>query len=332
VFSVVIPVYRNEASIPELIAALSAAGEEMQRRFGEELEAVFVVDGSPDGSHASLERELPGASFPSVLLRHSRNFGAFAAIRSGLAAARGEYCGVMAADLQEPPELMLQFLDAMRRGECDVVVGRREGREDPPLGRLASGLFWRLYRAFVIPELPEGGVDAFGCTRGFRDELLRLEESNSSLVGLVYWLGFRRGEVTYARRSRRHGKSSWTLRKKVTYLFDSVFSFTDLPIRMLMTGGLIGLVTASLMGAIVLVGRLLGTIQVPGYTATALLVMFFGALNAFGLGIIGTYAWRAFENTKRRPLALVMDARAFGGQALDRARVATTGREHEPLT
>jgi glycosyltransferase involved in cell wall biosynthesis len=315
--SVVIPVYRNEASLPELIAQLSAVSSEVAERFGERMEVVFVVDGSPDRSFDVLAERLPDAPFASKLLRHSRNFGSFPAIRTGLAASTGECVGVIAADLQEPPELLLDFFDALRSDRCDVVVGCREGRADPAATRLASSLFWRFYRRFVIPEIPASSVDVFGCNRRFRDELLRLEESNSSLVGLIFWLGFRRREVTYSRRVRRHGRSAWTFRRKLAYLFDSIFSFTDLPIRLLISFGTGGILISLLLGAAVLVSKLVGDIEVPGYAATALTVLFFGGLNALGLGIVGTYAWRAFENTKGRPLSVVSEGRAFEGRAVD---------------
>ncbi len=310
-FSVVIPVYRNEESIPALLESLRRLALDVRQRHGDELEAVFVVDGSPDQSHLVLERALPQAGFRAQLVRHSRNFGSFAAIRTGLATAAGDRFGVIAADLQEPPELLLAFLDLLASGDYDVVVGCRETRDDPLPTRLASALFWRLYRLLVIRDMPARGVDVFGCTRAFRDQLLRLEEANSSLVGLLFWLGFRRAEVPYHRRARQHGRSAWTLGRKVSYLFDSVFSFTDLPVRLLTALGALGLVVSIVFGSVVVLLKLLGQFDVPGYAATVIVVMFFGAINMLGLGIVGSYAWRGYENTKRRPLALVAEARSF---------------------
>jgi glycosyltransferase involved in cell wall biosynthesis len=310
-FSIVIPVYKNEASLPALLESLSGIASAVRERFGEVTEVVFVVDGSPDGSYRRLAGALGAMPFESKLLLHARNFGSFAAIRTGLAAAAGSNFGVMAADLQEPPELMLEFLAALSGEDCDVVVGCRDKRNDPVPTRLAAAAFWRAYRALVVPDIPAGGVDVFGCNRRFRDELLRLEESNSSLVGLIFWLGFRRMEVRYTRRAREHGRSAWTLGRKLTYLLDSIFSFTDLPIRLLIALGLLGLFSSLLLAAVIVGARLVGDIDVPGYASTALVILFFGGLNAAGLGIVGTYAWRGFENTKRRPLAVVMNCESF---------------------
>lgn len=300
-FSVVIPVYKNEDSISHLLEALS----NMSRQLDGEMEAVFVVDGSPDQSFGLLRAALDRLEFPAQLLAHSRNFGSFPAIRTGLAAARGDYFGVMAADLQEPPELLVAFFKALALDECDVAIGTRTGRNDPYASRLASGLFWGLYRRLVVHDMPAGGVDVFGCNRIFREQLLKLEESRSSLIALIFWLGFRRKLVSYERLERREGKSSWTFRKKVDYMMDSIFAFTDYPIRLLIRIGMAGFLLSSVLGSFVLAGHLTGRISVPGYAATMLVVLFFGTLNLLGLGLVGTYAWRGYENSKRRSLAVV---------------------------
>jgi polyisoprenyl-phosphate glycosyltransferase len=306
-YSVVIPVYRNEESIPPLLERLSA----LDASLGGGLEVVFVVDGCPDRSYAALEERLPQVPFASVLAEHSRNFGSFAAIRSGLARTSGGAIGVMAADLQEPPELMLDFFRVLEAGDADVVIGVRRTRADPAL---SSRVFWGIYRRMVQREMPPGGIDVFGCTPAFRDKLLTLDESHSSLVSLTLWLGFRRATVEYDRLAREHGRSGWTLRKKAKYLSDSVFSFTDLPIRLLLAGGLIGLIGSIALAAVVAIARLSGTIDVPGYAATIMVIAFFAALNLAGLGIIGAYVWRTFENTKGRPAAVVMTERRFVGK------------------
>lgn len=308
--SIIIPVYRNEGSISRLIHALGV----MHRSLNEEMEAVFVVDGSPDRSFALLKEAIAQVGFPAQLIAHSRNFGSFAAIRTGLLAARGEFFGVMAADLQEPPELLLTIFRSLRANECDVAVGTRQRRRDPLPTRIAASLFWGLYRRLVVPEMPEGGVDVFGCNRPFRDQLVQLEESRSSLVALIFWLGFRRKLVGYERHARHEGKSAWTFRKKVDYMSDSIFAFTDYPIQLLIRIGAAGSILAIGFALLVLVARLVGAITVPGYAATVIVVSIFGGLNLLGLGLVGTYAWRAYENSKQRPLAVVT-LRILNGRA-----------------
>jgi glycosyltransferase involved in cell wall biosynthesis len=306
-YSLIIPVYRNEQSLPELLVAVAGIGRAMDGDF----EAIFVVDGSPDRSYAVLREKLPSAPFASQLLTLSRNFGSFAAIRSGLQAARGDYFAVMAADLQEPPELAIKFFRHLKNDEADIVVGTRDAREDPWASKAASAVFWKTYRWLINPDIPAGGVDVFGCNRIFLTQLLALDEHHSSLIGLMFWLGFRRTVIPYSRRARVHGKSGWTLRRKITYMLDSVFAFSDLPIRLLLAIGVLGVAVAALFGLVVLVVRLFGNELVPGYAATIIAIMFFGGLNTLGLGIIGAYVWRAFANTQHRPLSVVMRKETF---------------------
>ena len=300
-YSVIIPVYKNEESIPRLLTAL----DQLSTQLDDCMEVVFVVDGSPDSSFMMLEQRLPEMAFRAQLVGHSRNFGSFAAIRSGLAVAKGEFFAVMAADLQEPPELLLSFFASLAASECDVAIGTRAARKDPLASRIPSHIFWWFYRKLVVPDMPPGGVDIFGCNRAFRDQLLRLEESRSSLVALIFWLGFRRKLFEYKRLERQEGVSGWTFKKKVDYMLDSIFAFTDYPVRLLVKLGVVGCIFSVLLALMVLAGHLLGKITVPGYATTIIVVLFFGALNTLGIGIVGTYAWRTYENTKRRPLAII---------------------------
>ena len=299
--TVVIPVYRNADNVPALLQRLA----ELHRRVPGGIEVICVVDGSPDESHARLAQGLPQQAFASQLLALSRNFGSFAAIREGLIPVRTEHCAVMAADLQEPIELIEEFFSWLRADRADVVVGHRAGRQDAWLDRAASGLFWWSYRKLVQRELPPGGIDVFGCNAAFRRHLLRFTEAHTSLVGQILWLGFRRVALPYVRQAREIGRSAWTFGRKLKYLSDSVFAFSDLPIRWLLRAGLGGLLLSLVLSVVVVFARISGKIEVPGYAATVLLVMFFGGLNSFGLGILGNYVWRVYENTKARPNYIV---------------------------
>ncbi|WP_288842419.1 glycosyltransferase family 2 protein [uncultured Deefgea sp.] len=305
--SLVIPVYRNSASIPRLVQVLNELALQLNRAF----EVVFVVDGSPDDSYFQLKKELVNISFSAQVLQHSRNFGSFAAIRSGMEAARGQFISVMAADMQEPAELTLEFYKALEDGVCDVVVGTRNSREDPFLSKMASSIFWGLYRRLVVKEMPEGGVDIFGCNRVFRDQLLLLNESRSSLIALIFWLGFRRKVVSYDRVARQEGVSGWTLSKKIDYMMDSIFAFTDYPVRALTSAGVAATLLSLFLSILVIAAKISGLVTVPGYAATMLTILFFGGINIFGLGLVGTYAWRAYENTKQRPVSIVMKSEKF---------------------
>lgn len=305
--SLVIPVYRNAENLPRLFRELEALAARVAGPF----EVVFVVDGSPDDSLARLRERLPRWQVPSQLIELSRNFGSFAAIAAGLATARGDYVAVIAADLQEPPELVLEFHRLLLAGEADVVLGHRTGRADPLVSRWLSESFWRLYRRYVVGDMPRGGVDVFGCTREVRDRLLELQEANTNLVALLLWLGFRRRFVPYERRPRLEGRSAWTTGRKLRYAIDSVFGFTDLPVRALLLLGTLGTVFAVGAGLLVFVMWTLGRIPVLGYTPLMLMITFFGGLTALGLGIVGQYLWLTLQNARRRPNYVVKSSTRF---------------------
>ena len=311
--AIIIPVYRNEGSIPNLLEELERVVGRLHAEANAACEVVFVVDGSPDSSEPLLLQMLPARAFRSRVVTHSRNFGSFAAIRTGLAHADADAYGVMAADLQEPAELMLDFWTALQKGGHDVAVGVRTTRHDPVASAWAARTFWALYRRFVNREIPAGGVDVFGCSRRIRDLLLNLREANTSLVGQLYWLGFKRAEVAYERRPRIHGRSGWTFARKLTYMLDSVFAFTDLPIRVLSGLGIACLAASGCLIAAVVALRIAGGYDVPGYAALAVMTLFFGGMNSLGIGIIGSYCWRAYENTKGRPLAVASAEHVFAG-------------------
>ncbi len=299
--SLIIPLYRSEENLDRLFRELLLLAPKVPTKF----EVVFVIDGSPDGCDAVLAKAAPAFSWSCRVVHLSRNFGAFAAIAAGLRYGDGEYFAVLAADLQEPPELVLDFLGRMMRAEADLVFGVRSRRSDPFLSALLSKLYWRVYRGMVNGEIPSGGVDVFGCTRQVRDQLLRFKEVDTSLIALLFWIGFRRAFVEYERRPRKEGRSSWTFAKKIRYAVNSVFNFTDLPVRILLVTGSIGTAVAVLVAITILAAKLLGDIPVPGYAATVLSIVFFGGLTALGLGIVGQYLWITLQNTRNRPNFIV---------------------------
>jgi glycosyltransferase involved in cell wall biosynthesis len=307
-FSVVIAVYGNEATLPAVVERMG----ELAGLIPGALEVVFVVDGSPDASLLILRRLLSEPlSFRAQLIALSRNFGAFSAVRAGLAVAEGDFMAVAAADLQEPLSLLRDFYDRLAGDDCDLAIGVRTRRADPPLSRFASGVFWRFYRRFVQRSMPVRGMDVFGCTRRVVTEMLRLNESHTSLVGLLLWVGFRQLEVPYERVERRTGKSSWSLRKRLGYFFDSVYSFTDLPVHMITVIGVVGVVASIMVSIAVFITWAVGAVDVAGYTPLMLAIVFTGSSTLLSLGIIGSYVWRTYENTKARPYAIPMTEERF---------------------
>jgi glycosyltransferase involved in cell wall biosynthesis len=297
--AVVVPVYGNEGSLPELLQQMVGLHQRHPN-----LEVIFVVDGSPDNSYALLRLRLPVMPFHSKLVSLSRNFGSHAAIRAGMAATDAAAIAILAADLQQPVSSVDQFFEALDGG-ADIVIGERASRDDRWTTQVASYLFWALYRRFVDPRVPRGGVDSFACTSQVRDVLMSLPETSSNLLGLLFWVGFNRTTVSYPRGVRKSGRSGWTLARRLRYAFDTAFAFSDLPITVMLMAGVVGIGIAFSAGLLVLIARLAQTVEVPGYTAVILAVLFSFSTMLLGLGIIGGYVWRISENTKGRPAYLV---------------------------
>jgi glycosyltransferase involved in cell wall biosynthesis len=300
-------VYRNEQNIDRLLAEIC----KLEERLEDDLEVVFVVDGSPDRSFEILRNQLPRLPLRSQLVALSRNFGSFSAVMAGLSVGSGELFAVLAADLQEPPELILQFHEVLKSDSADIVFGCRTKRADPWVSELSSNLFWFIYRKLVVKDMPKGGVDVFACSKAVRDHILRFREVSTNLIALLFWLGFRRRYIGYERAPRKEGKSSWTLAKKFEYCLNSIFNFTDLPIRFLLITGSTGSSLAVVAALIVLVAKLRGEVPVPGYTITVLFILFFGGLITFGLGILGQYLWLSLQNVRGRPNFLIATSERY---------------------
>jgi glycosyltransferase involved in cell wall biosynthesis len=278
---------------------------ELNQERGGGLEGVFVVDGSPDDSLQVLRQTLEGGRLEAQVVSLSRNFGSFSAIRSGLAVARGDYIAVMAADLQEPVEVVSLFFDSLEADECDIAVGERVGRNDPATSAFLSRIYWRFYQRFINPEIPTGGIDVFGCTKAIAERIVAFPETRTSMIGLLYWMGFRRKQFPYVRQPRYSGTSGWTFRRKLRYLFDSIYAFTDLPIILLQILGFVGVVLSILIGIVVFVAWFVGAVRQPGYTPLMIVIVGSTSAMLLAIGVVGSYVWRAYENSKNRPLELV---------------------------
>jgi glycosyltransferase involved in cell wall biosynthesis len=295
--SVVVPVYKNEGAIDNLLNRIS----EISRAVTGTVEAVFVVDGSPDKSLETLRSQLPMAGFDAKVLLLSRNFGAFSAIRAGLREAHGDATVVMAADLQEPTSLITDMLGIVQRDEADVAVGVRRSRKDGVVSRTLSAAFWKVFNRVSSLELPRGGVDIFALSRSARETLNSFEESSTSLIGLIYWMGFRRQEVPYHRVERQVGKSSWSLQKRINYAKDSITAFSEFPLSVFLWSGVIGAVVSLVFALIGAFQYIFTSDHQSQREITAIGLLFVASYLMAGLGIIGTYLWRLAENVRNRP-------------------------------
>tara|TARA_B100000886_G_scaffold257219_1_gene182358 strand:- start:217 stop:1173 length:957 start_codon:yes stop_codon:yes gene_type:complete len=302
-YSIIIPIFKNEGSVQDIFKRL----EEIKVSLKNDIEVIFVNDFSPDKSFEKIYENLEKVDFKVKILNHSKNLGSFAAMRTGLIEAEGKFFSIMTADLQEPRELIVSFFKSLKDDESDVVIGQRENRKDadPIISRFFSNTFWWIYNKTIFKDVPSGGFDVFGCNSKFRDQLVSINETRSSLIGQILWLGFRRKFIKYSRLERKDNKKSgWTFIKKIDYALDSFFSFSNLPVTLIIVIGFFSfLFLLCLFFFLIFLEKT--TINEIDYLSVFFIILAANIINILSTGIIGIYVWRTYENSKRRPVSIV---------------------------
>jgi polyisoprenyl-phosphate glycosyltransferase len=299
--SVVVPVYFNEPSLPLLFDALMEVEAGLRER-GLGLELIFVDDGSRDGSLAAL-REIKRKRPATKVVKLTRNFGAVRASKTGFRFVTGDCFMILAADLQDPPELILQMADLWRQG-AKFVVCVREDREDSPVSVLYSKLYYRLIRLLVVKDYPPQGYDVALMSRDFLPYLLDSSRSVNTAL-FAYWLGFEPMKIRYTRRKRLHGKSRWTFLKRVRFFLDSILGFSIVPIRLMSLFGAFVSLASFGYGAVIAINALRGLGSVPGFPTLVVIISFLLGVVIMMLGTIGEYLWRIFDEVSRKPEAVI---------------------------
>jgi polyisoprenyl-phosphate glycosyltransferase len=295
--SVVIPVYENAETIPELFMQLTSLEQRLEL-LDINLELIFVDDGSSDESWDAILK-VQEARNQTIVIKLSRNFGSIKCSRTGLGHVTGDAFVILAADLQDPPELIETMAKYWLTGN-KFVICERDSRKDPFLSKLYSRVFYKLLRSIAVPNYPKGGFDLFLLDSSALQYVVESSKSAYTPV-LIWWLGFKPTVIKYERQERVHGKSKWTFVKKFNAFMDIMLGFSVRPIRSITLMGLISAIFTSSFGFLILINSLLGNVQVPGYASIATLMSFLLSVIIIMLGVIGEYLWRIFEETNRRP-------------------------------
>ena len=292
----IIACYKDEEAVPIMHARLTA----VFRKIDVDYEIIFVNDASPDGCGERI-REL-SAKDPHVLgITHSRNFGSQMAFRSGMELATAQACVLLDGDLQDPPELIEQFHAAWVAGH-DVVYGRRVKRDMPLVWGLLYKAFYRVFAAFSYVRIPHDAGDFSLMDRRVVGWLLNCPERDLFMRGLRAYVGFRQTGVDYVRPKRMFGSSTNNLLSNLEWAKRGIFSFSNTPLKMLTATGTALLGLSGLIGlALVLLHLAVPDIAPRGAVSTQLAILFFGALNLFGIGLVGEYVAKIMEEVKARP-------------------------------
>ncbi len=301
--SVVVPCYYNEPNLPDTFRVLIET--EAQFPSGTRFEYVFVDDGSGDGTLELLLDFYRRDPQRVRVVKLSGNFGSHNALLAGLAHATGDCTVMLAADLQDPPELIPRMFEHWQRG-FKLVVAYRQDREEGLSQRLFSGAFHFLMRRYALRDVPPGGFDLMLFDRQLRHELLQMREKNTHIMYLLAWLRFESVSIPYTRRRREKGRSRWTLSKKIKLLIDSLVAFSFLPIRLIaLTGIILGLL-ALIYAVVIVVLKLSRWADIAtGWSSLMVVLLLVSSFQMIALGIIGEYVWRSLDAARGRPPYIV---------------------------
>jgi len=308
--SVVVPVFNEEQSVAGFVERMRPVLE----RWSGAAEMVFVNDGSDDGTLGTL-RDLK-IDFAGVrVVDLSRNFGKDIAMTAGLDHAKGDVVVPMDVDLQDPPDLILEFVERWREG-YDVVYGRRRTREGDSLSkRLTANAFYRVFNLLSMNPIPPDAGDFRLMDRQVVEAVRRMPERDRFMKGMFAWVGFRSTSVDFDRGARASGGSGWSFWTLLRFGLAGIFSFSVWPLRIWsLLGGAVALLSF-LYGAFLVARTLILGVDVPGYASIIVSILFIGGANLVGIGFLGEYLARVYMEVKQRPLYLVR--RVYSGEPGD---------------
>jgi dolichol-phosphate mannosyltransferase len=293
----IIACYKDNQAIPIMYQRLKDTFAKLKIDY----EIIFVNDNSPDDSEEVI-RAITRRDKRVTGISHSRNFGSQSAFRSGMEIATKNSCVLLDGDLQDPPELIEQFV-AKWRERYDVVYGCRVKREAPLLMRVAYKLFYRVFDAFSYLTIPHDAGDFSLMDKKVVQCILQFPERDLFLRGIRAFVGFRQTGVDYVRPERMFGVTTNSLFKNIGWAKKGILSFSNTPLNILSFAGTVLFIISVILGTAQIVSRLLFPDLAPkGVTTMLLLILFFGSINLFAIGILGEYIAKIFEEVKQRPL------------------------------
>ena len=302
--SIIIPVYFNEGSILSTYRVLK---NDILSKFPKlTFEIVFIDDDSKDGSFKEM-CEVKAIDNSVKLIQLTRNFGQVSAIYAGYEKAEGKACLNIAADLQEPPELIISIIESYVNKEAQIIAGKRIDREESFYRKKTSQIFYYFMQKLSFPNMPKGGFDVVLIDDVVKKFLLNSNESNPFLQGQILWAGYSVKFIPYNRQERKIGKSKWSFGKKAKYLLDGILNYSYAPLRFMSIVGIITFILGIIYSIIIVIAYLFGNIPFQGWAPLMIIILLFSGLQLVMLGIIGEYLWRAFEQVKNRPKFIIKE-------------------------
>ena len=298
--SIVIPIYNEEENIDSLINRLRTVLAQMQIS----CEYIFVNDGSKDHSF-QLIKNLALADPAVKYIDFSRNFGHQIAVSAGLDLAAGDRVAIIDADLQDPPELIIEMFAKMDQG-YEVVYAKRNNRNGESwLKKFTAKVFYRILKSITSVKIPVDTGDFRIIDRKVVNVLKQMPEHNKFLRGQISWIGFKQTYVEYDRKVRQAGSTGYTYKKMIRLALDGITSFSNFPLKVASICGFVVSGIAFIVMIYALYSRYITKDYVEGWTSTIISVLFLGGIQLISIGIIGEYISRLSENARNRPLYII---------------------------
>lgn len=308
-YSIVVPIFNEEETLEELFRRLA----ELMERLDGPAEIVLVDDGSTDRSYPMMVDVSSGdPRFRVVQL--SRNFGHQIAITAGLDYAGGNAVIVMDADLQDPPDVILEMARRWREGHEVVYAVRQDRRGESRFKTMSASFFYKSVARLTDVEAPAEVGDFRLVDRKALDAFRAMRENNRYVRGMFSWIGFNQVGVPYTREERYAGTTKYPLRKMLNFAVDAIVSFSNFPLRIALSLGFLLAGLAFAGGALALVAKLAGGFTVPGWASLVVAVSFLGGIQLMILGVMGEYVARIYDEVKNRPLYFVRNVHGFSTQ------------------
>lgn len=299
--SIVIPAYNESLNVSRIIDDLSFSIDSVSNELSD-YEIIFCDDHSSDGT---LEKVTELNNPKIKCIRLSRRSGSHVAIRAGLSVANGDVVLCISADGQDDPSVLREMIKKIKEGK-QVVWGVRTNRDEPFLNKLFAVWFYKLLSLFVANEnnIDLANADFYLLDRRVVDALNSCPERNTSLFGLIAWIGFKQDEVVYQRKERAIGKSKWTFNSKMKLALDWIIAFSGLPLKFISVLGLIIASLGFLYAIFIITFAMLGN-SIPGWASTTTIILFLGGVQMLMIGVVGEYLWRTLDESRKRPIFFI---------------------------
>ena len=308
--SIVVPCYNEQEALPFFYKEICRVAEEMKASHGAEFEFIFVDDGSKDNTLA-IARDLHQKDARVRYISFSRNFGKEAGILAGLEAAKGDYVAMMDADLQDPPALLPQMLDALLQEDYDCAATRRTNRKgEPPIRSFFARMFYKIINKMSDADIVDGARDYRLMRRRMVDAILALPEYNRFSKGIFGWVGFKTKWLEYVNVERVAGETKWSFWKLFLYSLEGIVAFTTAPLALASLVGIIFCVLAFVMIVFIIVRTLLFGDPTSGWPSLVCIIFLCSGVQLFCMGVLGQYLAKTYMEVKRRPVYIVRETEA----------------------